>query len=67
MPPRETAERGLQTARVEIGHIEQQMPAEFAPAELAQEFICVPCERVAFGGCKLRGMPDLARADLTET
>ena len=42
------------------------MPAEFAPAEFAQEFVGIACERGAFGGRKMRGMPDLARADLAE-
>ena len=67
VPPRKGVERRLQIARGEIGYVEQQMPAEFAPAELAQEFVGIAGERGTLGGGKMRGMPDLARADLAET
>src|SRR5579863_585961 len=56
----------LQVAGGEIRHVEQQMAAEFAPAEFAQEFVGIASESRTFGGGKLRGMPDLTRADLAK-
>src|ERR1700733_4155112 len=43
------------------------MPAEFAPAEFAQEFVGVARARGILGRSKMRGMPDLAWTDLAKT
>src|ERR1700679_3031957 len=43
------------------------MPAEFAPAEFAQEFVGIASLCGMLGGGKMRGMPNLARADLAKT
>src|SRR4030088_2878254 len=41
MPPRKCVERGLQIARREIGRVEQEMPAEFAPAQFGEVLVGV--------------------------
>ena len=57
---------GLQVARREIGDVEQQMTAELAPAEFAEEFFDVGGQARVLGRGEARGMPDLTRTDLAE-
>src|SRR5271168_5198201 len=64
--PAEFIKGMLEIARREIGHVEQQVPAEFAPRQFAQELVDVACEPGTLGGGKTRGVPDLPRADLAE-
>jgi hypothetical protein len=64
--PRKGVERGLQVALGQIGNVEQQMPAEFTPAQFAEEFVDVTGELWILGGGKSRGVPDLPRADLAK-
>ena len=65
--PGEGVEGRLQVALGEIGDVEQQVAAEFAPAEFAEELVDIARELRAFGGGKARGVPDLARAELAES
>ena len=50
--PGKAVKRRLQIALGQIRYVEQQMAAELAPAELAEEFIDVARNRVAVGGGK---------------
>ena len=63
----ESVERGLQVARREVGDVEQQMTAELAPAEFAEELVDVGGQARVLGRRKARGVPDLARTDFAET
>ena len=64
--PGKGVERGLQVTLRQIRHVEQQMPAELAPAQFAEEFIDVAREFRMLGGGKACRVPDLPRADFTE-
>src|SRR6201999_3763840 len=64
--PGKGVELGLQIAGREIRHVEQQMPAELAPAEFAEEFFHLWPQFWLFVGGEMRGVPDLPRADLAK-
>jgi hypothetical protein len=64
--PGESIERRLQVALGQIGNVEQQMPAEFTPAQFAEEFVDVTGELWMLGGGKTCRVSDLPRADFTE-
>jgi hypothetical protein len=66
MPPRKCVERGLQIAQREIGHVEQQMSAEFAPARFGEVLVDVAHKGRALGRGKAGGAPELPRADLAK-
>ncbi len=56
----------LQISVGEVGDVEQQVAAELAPAELAQELVDVAGEARVLGGGEAGCVPELARADLAE-
>jgi hypothetical protein len=60
----EGVEGGLKVAHREVGDVGQQMAAELAPAEFAEEFVDIAGQRRVLGRGKARGVPDLTRADL---
>src|SRR5262249_884774 len=66
MAPRKCVEGRLQVAVGQVVPVKQEMPAELAPAKLAEEFVDIARQRRLLGGRKPGGVPDLPRADLTE-
>ncbi|MHC2196306.1 hypothetical protein ACVJF1_008939 [Bradyrhizobium diazoefficiens] len=50
----------------EVGVVVEEVAAEFAPAELAQELLDAGPERRILGRGEARGVPDLPRAELAE-
>ena len=64
--PGEAVEIRLQVFGGEVGVVVQQVAAELAPAELAQELFDAGSDRGIFRRGEPRGVPDLARAELAE-
>ena len=67
LPRKGSRTRAAGCASARSGHVEQQMAAELAPAELAEELVDVGGQARVLGRRKACGVPDLARADLAET
>src|SRR5581483_9764054 len=64
--PGKGIEGRLQVGGGEIWIVMEQMPAELAPAEFAQEFVGIGRQGGALGRSKARRVPDLPRADLAK-
>ena len=64
--PWKGVERRLQVAHRQIRHVEQQVTAELAPADFAEELVDLAREPRVLGGDEMCGVPDLARADFAE-
>ena len=64
--PREGVEGGLKVLGCKVGVVEQEVPAELAPAQFAQEFLDAAGKARLSSGGESRGVPDLPRADLAK-
>src|SRR5262249_37877844 len=64
--PGEVVKGGLQVLLGEVRVVEQQVSAELAPAQFAQELLDAARQAAMFGGGEAGGGPALPRADLAK-